>query len=115
MLLNANLTIYRSEICDLLLTHSNTLEDVSLTTIKQTVCKRLFDGKLLTQKKVIQSNENWWTHPNMVYTQQYFDTVSGFSVDDILFMDESSVHINCCVRKYHSAQKGQIAVRFLKH
>ena len=34
MLLNADLTIYRSEIHDLLLSHSNTLEDISLTTIK---------------------------------------------------------------------------------
>ena len=51
----------------------------------------------------------------MMYTQQYFGTVSGFSVDDILFMDESSVHINCGVRKYGLVQKGYRAIHFSKH
>ena len=48
MLLNADPTIYRSEIRDLLLSHLNTLEDISLTTIKKTVQERLFDGKVWT-------------------------------------------------------------------
>ena len=72
MLLNADLTIYRSEIHDLLLSHSN-----------------------------------------IVYTQQYFGTVLGFSVDDILFMDESSVHINCGVRKYAQLKKDTEQLTFL--
>ena len=50
-----------------------------------------------------------------MYTQQYFGTVSCFSVDDILFMDESSVHINYGVRKYGSAWKGYRAIHFSKH
>ena len=51
----------------------------------------------------------------MLYTQRYLNTIVLLNPNDILFMDESSVHINCGVRKYGSVQKGKRAIHFSKH
>ena len=67
------------------------------------------------QGKKLQCNDLRWMEQNIIYTQLYFNTIALLNLDDILFMDESSVHINCGVRRYGSSKKGHRAVHFSKH
>ena len=73
------------------------------------------DSQLWTNKKTNHSNELCWTDKNILYTQQYLNIFSTLSADDILFMDESSVHVNSSVRMYGSSQKGKCALPVSKH
>ena len=118
MLVTSNPIIYWHEVCNLLVENSNTLHDtsdVSLTTIKKIIQFRMENDKNWTRKRTLQCNDMRWTEQNIIYTQLYFNTIALLNPDDILFMDESSVHINCGVRRYGSSKKGQRAVHFSKH
>ena len=118
LLVTSNPTIYQSEVCDLLVQHSNAINDInyiSLSTIQRTIHNHFGDKTIWTRKKTSCSNDLRWTPENIIYTQQFLNTIQLLNPDDLLFMDESSVHINCGVSMYGSSKKGHHALHFLKH
>ena len=50
-----------------------------------------------------------------MYTQQFLHFIHTIRPDDILFRDESSVHLNSGVRMYGSSKIRQRALHFSKH
>ena len=117
LLVTSNPTIYWSEVHHLLVQHSNAINDInkiSLSTIQRTIHNHLSDKTIWTRKKTSHSNDLRWT-PENIYTQQYLNTIQLLNPDDLLFMDESSVYMNCGVRMYSSSKKGHCAVHFSKH
>ena len=118
LLVTSNPTIYWSEVHDLLVQHSNAINDInniSLSTIQRTICNHLGDETIWTRKKTSHSNDLRWTPENIIYTQQFLNTIQLLNPDDLVFMDESSVHINCGGRMYGSSKKGDHALHFSKH
>ena len=98
-------TIYHREIRQLLVENTNsTFTNVSLSTIKHAVCHRLSIDKPWTRKKITRSNLYWWNEPNLIYTRAFFRHVSTLDVYNIRFLDESSFHLNTCLRHYGSAR-----------
>ena len=65
-------TLYKKEICDLVLRNTNTpITDISLSTIYRTVCHRICSIQF-TMKKTQRSNERRWIDANIIYTRNFF-------------------------------------------
>ena len=117
LLVTSNPTIYRAKIHEFLVEHSNSVchkDDISISTIQRTIWWHFRDETTWTRKKTLQCNDLLWTPENIAYTQEYLNTIQWFDVDDLLFMDKSSVNINCGVQKYSFTWKGHCAVHFSK-
>ena len=50
-----------------------------------------------------------------MYTRAFFRHVSTLDVYNIRFLDESSFHLNTCLRHYGSARRGERATEISKH
>ena len=104
------------EFRQLVIEHTNSaFTDISLSTIKWTVCHHLLVDKPWTRKKVTWSNLYWWNEPSLIYTRAFLRHVSTLDVYNIRFLDESSFHLNTCLRPYGSARRGDWATEISKH
>ena len=85
-------TLYKREICDLLLQNRNSdIRQVSMTTIFDTVCYRI-SSKQFTYKRTQRSNQNRLTAHNLYYTHNFLNFIQGVDPYTVRFVDEASVN-----------------------
>ena len=108
-------TLYKKELRDYLLQHTNTpITSVSLTTMYRTVRHRL-SGKQFTRKKTQRSNKRRWTDANIIYTRNFFNFMQSIDPFTIRFVDEASVNFGTTYRLYGSSESGSPALDISTH
>ena len=108
-------TLYKKEIRELLLQNTNTpINNISMTTIFDTVCYRI-SCKQFTIKKMQRSNRNRWSNSNIIYTRNLFNFIHNIDLYSIRFVDEASVNYAMSYRLYGASESGSRALDVSTH